>query len=260
MIDKLLCFDNGFIKFEDKFSRICAAYKPEKAYLALFDGKLFCYEFLHHISLNSPIKKLPSACGVFDKFGAPVFLFGNSGALKEEFYRTHPLADQTNISPIKEMPIQKPVPEEPALEEVTQKELKIEESLPTEEDLNKNDLSNDEIIELLSENDEPQTYWQCNAKAFLEKLSSGEEKTELSVLIPGSRWSKPSNEDYVMGVIFDENDEPMYLCYGFENVWSENPPRDFEGYSQWIPKNFAEPHEEGYWVIYINAITGERVK
>lgn len=263
MIDKLLCFDNGFIKFEDNFSRICAAYKPLEAYLVLFDGKLFCYEFSHHVSISSPINKLPSACGIFNKLGKPVFLFGNSGALKEEFYRTHPLAEEKNIPTIKESEepvLKEPILKEPTVEEAIQEEPKTEELLELDDCLNEESLNNDEIVDLLSKNDEPQTFWQCNSRAFLEKLASGTEEKELSSLIPGSRWSKPNDEDYVMGVIFDENDEPMYLCYGFENVWSENPPKDFDGYSQWIPKNFAEPHEEGYWVIYINAVTGERVK
>ena len=246
MIDKLLCFDNGFIKFEDNFLHICAAYKLDDAYLALLYDKFFCYEFSHHILINSPIKKLPCSCGIFDKFGKPVFLFGNSVALKEEFYCLHPQIELSSVDPIKDTTIL----ENPVLENLV-----FEEDLQIEDDL-----KDDEIIDLLSKSDAPETYWQCNAQAFLEKLASGVEEKELSLLIPGSHWSKPSDEDYIMGVIFDENDEPMYLCYGFENIWSQNPPKDFEGYSQWIPKNFAEPHEEGYWVIYINAVTGERVK
>lgn len=253
MIDKLLCFDNGFIKFENNFLRICAAYKPEKAYFALFDGKFYCYEFKHHICLKSPIGKMPIGCGIFDNFYKPVFMFGNSNILKEEFYREY--SQTENEKPI-------------VLEKEPIKEQIIEQAIePTEKDTNEeikeefNTLGQDEeIIDFLEEANEPNTYWQCNAKAFLEKFESGTEETELSALIPGSRWCKPHDEEYIMGIIFDEDEQPMYLCYGFENMWSENPPKDFEGYSQWIPKNFAEPHEEGYWVIYINAVTGERVK
>lgn len=255
MIDKLLCFDNGFIKFENSFLRICAAYKPEKAYLALFDGKFYCYEFRHHICLDSPTNKMPLACGIFDEAFAPVFLFGNSNILKEEFYREHPQTEKEHIIILEK---------EPVKEEATKEE--IEETIEEQEEILKirkdfeNPLKNDEIIDLLGKENEPDTYWQCNGKAFLEKFEKGKEEKELSVLIPGSRWCKPSDEEYIMGIIFDENEEPMYLCYGFENMWTEEPPKDFEGYSQWIPKNFADPHEEGYWVIYINAVTGERVK
>lgn len=238
MIDKLLCFDNGFIKFENNFSHVCAAYKPEKAYLALFDGKLYCYEINHHIFLNSPIDKMPVACGIFDASGYPVFTFGNASILKEEFYRKYPQQEK------------EPEKAEETTDK-TQEEIKEE---PIEH------LNDDEIINLLDKTNEPSTYWQCNAKAFLQKFETGKEEKELSVLIPGSRWCKPNDEEYIMGIIFDENEEPMYLCYGFENLWSEEPPEELDGYSQWIPKSFAEPHEEGYWVIYVNAVTGERVK
>ena len=249
MIDKLLCFDNGFIKFENNFSRICAMYKPENAYFALFDGKLYCYEFSHHILIDSPIKKLPCAFGIFDKFNNPVFISGNSSVLKEEFFKAHPPKEK-DVLLTKTTILEK---EESTKEPEAEQELTIEQN-------EEKTLIDAEFTALLSENDEPQTFWQCNAKTFLEKLAAGEKEEELSSLIPGSRWSKPENEEYVMGVIFDENEDPMYLCYGFENVWSETPPEDFEGYSQWIPKNFADPHAEGYWVIYINALTGERVK
>lgn len=248
MIDKLLCFDNGYIKFEDNFSRISAAYKPENAYLAFWDKKLFCFDLQHHIQLELPIGKMPDACGIFDSLGTPVFLFGNSEPLKREFALLHPKND-TTFHALENEPKNEVVELDPIIEEK-------KEASPATVDEGEAECAPDEACEFL----EPNTYWQCNARAFLEKLALGEEEKELSTLIPGSRWAKPQDEEYVMGVIFDEQEEPMYLCYGFENVWSETPPTDFEGYSQWIPKNFADPHDRGYWVIYINALTGERVK
>ena len=82
----------------------------------------------------------------------------------------------------------------------------------------------------------------------------------MSALIPGSKWVKIDGGEYIMGIIYDENSSPMYLCYGFPAFWSEEPPEKIDGYCQWIPENCSSPHERGYWVIYVNAVTGERVK
>ena len=88
------------------------------------------------------------------------------------------------------------------------------------------------------------------------------EEEEMNLLIPGSKWVRIREDDvaYIMGIIYDEDGTPMYLCYGFPEPWSENPPENLEGYSQWIPLDCAHPHDQGYWVIYINAKTGERVR
>ena len=104
----------------------------------------------------------------------------------------------------------------------------------------------------------PESFWDCNQLSFNELLSSNPENVTLSQLIPGSKWVNV--DDYVLGVIYDEADLPLYICYGFPLPWSENPPEKLEGYCQWIPVDFQKPHDDGFWVIYINAQTGERVK
>ena len=104
----------------------------------------------------------------------------------------------------------------------------------------------------------PESFWDCNESAFTELFNSNPENIILSELIPGSKWVDV--DDYVLGVIYDEADLPLYICYGFPLPWSENPPEKLEGYCQWIPVDFQKPHDNGFWVIYINAQTGERVK
>ncbi len=116
--------------------------------------------------------------------------------------------------------------------------------------------------EFLSYNGSPETYWECNEKELVQLLENNPEEKYMSDLIPGSKWVKIAQDDakYILGVIYDEDSKPMYICYGFELGWSEEPPEKLEGYCQWIPKDCAKPHDEGYWVVYVNAKTGERVR
>lgn len=106
----------------------------------------------------------------------------------------------------------------------------------------------------------PETFWDCNAESFNKLFSKNPENIELSELIPGSKWVNVEEENYVFGIIYNDDEAPLYLCYAFPLPWSETPPEKLEGYCQWIPIDFTCPHDNGYWVIYINATTGERVK
>ncbi len=119
-----------------------------------------------------------------------------------------------------------------------------------------------EIFEMpLSETEKaPDNFWECNEISFNEIFNSNPENTVLNELIPGSKWVTITDDNYVFGVIYDENQLPLYLCYGFPLPWSETPPEKLEGYCQWIPVDFQKPHDDGFWVIYINAQTGERVR
>ena len=116
------------------------------------------------------------------------------------------------------------------------------------------------VKELLKSSAVPNTYFDCNRDTFLRALKENPEEQGMSALIPGSKWVKIDGGEYIMGIIYDENSSPMYLCYGFPAFWSEEPPEKIDGYCQWIPENCSSPHERGYWVIYVNAVTGERVK
>lgn len=133
-------------------------------------------------------------------------------------------------------------------EEVLEAEEVLEEETPVEEEI---------LTQRIEVSD---SFWDCNKESYLEILDKNPENQILNQLIPGSRWVNVIEDNYAFGVIYDENDIPMYLCYGFSLPWSETPPEKLEGYCQWIPLDFLMPHEEGYWVIYINANTGERVK
>lgn len=82
-------------------------------------------------------------------------------------------------------------------------------------------------------------------------------------IIPNSKWVKVDYDNkgkyYVVGLIYYEN-EVKYVCYGFPAKWSEKPPMDFNEKAQWLPIDVAEPHGEGYWITYQDALDGEMVK
>jgi hypothetical protein len=106
----------------------------------------------------------------------------------------------------------------------------------------------------------PESFWDCNEDKFNGLFEKYSENENLTTLIPGSKWVDVNEEGYVFGVIYDENNSPMYICYGFPLPWGEEPPEKLEGYCQWIPVDCTSPHDDGYWVIYINAKTGERIR
>lgn len=81
-------------------------------------------------------------------------------------------------------------------------------------------------------------------------------------IIPNSKWVKVDNENekfYVVGLIYSEN-EVKYVCYGFPAEWTEKPPADFNEKAQWLPIDVADPHGQGYWITYQDALDGEMVK
>ena len=38
------------------------------------------------------------------------------------------------------------------------------------------------------------------------------------------------------------------------------PPTELEGYYQWLPLDLEKPEEDGYWLMYQNALNGEHIK
>ncbi|MBQ2714036.1 MAG: hypothetical protein IJF76_00195 [Clostridia bacterium] len=80
----------------------------------------------------------------------------------------------------------------------------------------------------------------------------------LEDLIPSSEWVRVDREDgfYVVGVI-KENLIPRYLCYGMPGEVGLTPPTNMQKYCQWLPIN---DNEEGYWVVFQDAFTGETLE
>lgn len=85
----------------------------------------------------------------------------------------------------------------------------------------------------------------------------------LTDLIPNSKWIKVDYEDkgeyYVVGLLY-ENDEVKYVCYGIPSIFKEEPPKELNGFCQWLPIDTQKENGFGYWITYQDANTGENVK
>ena len=83
---------------------------------------------------------------------------------------------------------------------------------------------------------------------------------ELEELISNSKWVKIDFEndgnEYVLGLIY-EGFDLKYICYGVPGKFNTEAPKQL-GECQWLPLNPKLP-EDGYFVIYQDALTGEKI-
>lgn len=86
----------------------------------------------------------------------------------------------------------------------------------------------------------------------------------LQNLIPDSKFVKIEYEDdgdfYVFGLLYDENDQVKYVCYGVPAVFEQEPPKELSGYPIWTPLDKDNNEGFGYWLTYQDAKTGEPIK
>ncbi|MBE7075987.1 MAG: hypothetical protein E7375_02855 [Clostridiales bacterium] len=113
---------------------------------------------------------------------------------------------------------------------------------------------------------------QVETPAFFEKLKPQIDRlfeknpieNNLQTLIPNSKWVKIDYEDdgdfYVFGLLYSENKNVKYVCYGVPAVFEEEPPKELSGYPIWLPLNKENEKGFGYWLTYQDAITGEPIK
>lgn len=94
-------------------------------------------------------------------------------------------------------------------------------------------------------------------------FSTHEEEDLLKQIIPNSKWVKVENSEddtyYVLGLIY-ENDVPKYICYGVPGMYTETPPKELNGYAEWLPIDSTNEQGYGYYITYQDAKTGENVK
>ena len=63
---------------------------------------------------------------------------------------------------------------------------------------------------------------------------------------------------YVVGIIY-HNHDIKYICYGVPGTYENEPPVEMRHYSQWLPTDTTDPYNNGYWVMYQDADTGENI-
>lgn len=82
----------------------------------------------------------------------------------------------------------------------------------------------------------------------------------LQKIIPDSKFVKVKNgEDYyVFGVIYQDGLEKC-ICYGIPSEFSTVPPKEMEGFCQWLPLDVNDYTGKGYFMTYQDAQTGENI-
>ena len=84
---------------------------------------------------------------------------------------------------------------------------------------------------------------------------------ELEDLVDDTEWVSVSNqqENYVLGKIYDDG-KVTHLCYGTPaKSSSELPEEHLRAFCQWLPLDIENPDNNGYWVMYQDANTGENI-
>lgn len=109
-----------------------------------------------------------------------------------------------------------------------------------------------------------------NAVVFYNKLKPQIDKlfennpieNNLQTMIPSSKWVKVEYEDdgdfYVFGLLYDEDNNVKFVCYGIPSVFEQEPPKELAGYPIWLPLD--KENGFGYWLTYQDAITGQPIK
>jgi len=144
------------------------------------------------------------------------------------------------------------------------------------ENIQKGNLKNSIEIEKKSSNEEelktePKEQFETS-ELFFDKLKPQIDKLfaehpvdeHLQKLFPSSKWVKVEYEDdgdfYVFGLLYDEEENIKYVCYGVPAVFEEEPPKELSGFPIWLPLNQEKQDGFGYWMTYQDASTGEPVK
>jgi hypothetical protein len=108
---------------------------------------------------------------------------------------------------------------------------------------------------------DPTSFWEQVQEQLDDLFANYPEEKTLSKLMPDTKWVKVDYDNngryYVVGVI--GKDKPQFVVYGVPSRYSLQPPKELDGYCQWIPID-DNPRGTGYWLMYQDAITGESVK
>lgn len=118
------------------------------------------------------------------------------------------------------------------------------------------------IIDKELETNTTHDFYNMIAEQLQELFDKYPSENNLSKLIDNSKWCKINrdfdNSYYVVGIIYNNNDI-KYICYGVPGNYNIQPPREMQGYSQWLPTDATDPYNNGYWVMYQDADTGENI-
>lgn len=109
----------------------------------------------------------------------------------------------------------------------------------------------DTVLDSETEGNKEPIYYKNIERDLVNMLDSFEPITELENKILGSRWARVTEEtgsDYAVGVIYDEDQIPLYVCYAIEGNADSKVDENYN--------YVAIDDEHGYWIMYQNATDG----
>ena len=132
-----------------------------------------------------------------------------------------------------------------------------------EENTNTGDEKNEEDNNIEDKNQEVSFYEQI--KPQIDALFAKYEKYELlEEIIPNSKWTKIIYDNdgnfYVLGLIFNEQANVLYICYGMPSRDRNVPPEELKEYAGWLPIDSNNPSGEGYFIVCQDAESGKTLK
>lgn len=126
-----------------------------------------------------------------------------------------------------------------------------------------NNLNQDDMqcsLEDCNNGQEPlKSFYEIISPKINELFESNPPCEELNNLVPSSKWVTiivSDTEKYYIGIIY-ENMNAKLIAYAVDGIYSETPPSQLEQNAQWLPANSLFPEQNGYWLMFQNAQTGE---
>ncbi len=122
-----------------------------------------------------------------------------------------------------------------------------------------------EETDVAEEDEEEEELFFDRLKPQIDKLFENNPIEEnLQSLIPSSKWVKVEYQDdgdfYVFGLLYDEDGNVKYVCYGVPAVFENEPPKELSGYPIWLALDQNKQDGFGYWLTYQDAASGEPIK
>ena len=125
--------------------------------------------------------------------------------------------------------------------------------------------SDDEVEDIIDNNmtTNNHKFYDMIAEQLDDLFAKYPSEENLQKLIDESKWVKINhdydNKYYVVGIIYKDN-EIKYIGYGVPGTYNTEQPKELIGYSQWLPTDVTDPYNNGYWIMFQDADTGENVR
>ena len=117
---------------------------------------------------------------------------------------------------------------------------------------------------LIKDRNQEITFYE-QIKPQIDALFAKYEKYELlEDIIPNSKWTKivydSDGNYYVLGLIFNEQKNVLYICYGLPSRDRNSPPEELKEYAGWLPIDSNNPNGNGYFIVCQDAESGKTLK